>query len=105
MISFTVVLDRDDYPRLRSGLKTDVYVMCDVKEEVLRIKNGSYYLGPGNYELFIVSGDDELVKRKVRLGDSNYEWVEVIDGLSPGDCVVINDMSDYKNSKSLKLKK
>ncbi len=105
VISFTVVLDRDDYPRLRSGLKTDVYVMCDVKEEVLRIKNGSYYLGPGNYELFIVSGDDELVKRKVRLGDSNYEWVEVIDGLSPGDCVVINDMSDYKNSKSLKLKK
>lgn len=105
VISFTVVLDRDDYPRLRSGLKTDVYVMCDVKEEVLRIKNGSYYLGPGNYELFIVIGDDELVKRKVRLGDSNYEWVEVIDGLSPGDRVVINDMSDYKNSKSLKLKK
>ena len=105
MISFTVVLDRDDYPRLRSGLKTDVYVMCDVKEEVVRIKNGSYYLGPGNYELFIVNGEDELVKRKVKLGDSNYEWVEVTDGLSPGDRVVINDMSDYKNSKRLKLKK
>ena len=31
--------------RLRSGLKTDVYVMNAVKEGVLRLANASYYVG------------------------------------------------------------
>ncbi|MCM1137663.1 MAG: HlyD family efflux transporter periplasmic adaptor subunit [Muribaculum sp.] len=105
VISFTIKLDDDDYPRLRSGLKTDVYVMCDIKDDVLRIRNGSYYMGPGNYELFVADGDNEIVKRKVKLGDSNYEYVEVVDGLKPGDRVVISDMSDFKNSNKVKIRK
>lgn len=105
VISFTIKLDDDDYPRLRSGLKTDVYVMCDIKDDVLRIRNGSYYMGPGNYELFVADGDNEIVKRKVKLGDSNYEFVEVVDGLKPGDRVVISDMSDFKNSNKVKIRK
>ena len=58
----------------------------------------------GDYDLFVVTGGDELVKRKVRLGDSNFEFVEVVSGLEPGDQVVVSDMSDYKNSNKLKLK-
>ncbi len=104
VISFTVKLERDDYPRLRSGLKTDVYVMCDIKDDILRIRNGSYYMGPGMYELFVVDGDDELVKRKVRLGDSNYEYVEVVEGLKEGDSVVTSDMNDYKTSQHLSIR-
>lgn len=105
VISFTIKLEKDDYPRLRSGLKTDVYVMCDIKDDILRIRNGSYYMGPGTYELFVLDGDDQVVKRKVRLGDSNYEYVEVIDGLRQGDRVVISDMSDFKTSQKVKLRK
>ena len=105
VIAFTIKLDEDDYPRLRSGLKTDVYVMCDIKDDILRIRNGSYYMGPGLYELFVADGDDEIVKRKVKLGDSNYEFVEVIDGLEKGDRVVISDMSDFKNSQRVKVRK
>lgn len=104
VIAFSIQLDDDRHARLRSGLKTDVYVMCDVIEDVVRIANGSYYMGKGDYDLFVVTGGDELVKRKVRLGDSNFEFVEVVSGLEPGDQVVVSDMSDYKNSNKLKLK-
>ncbi len=104
VIAFSIQLDDDSHARLRSGLKTDVYVMCDVIEDVVRIANGSYYMGKGDYDLFVVTGGDELVKRKVRLGDSNFEFVEVVSGLEPGDQVVVSDMSDYKNSNKLKLK-
>ena len=62
-------------------------------------------MGPGLYELFVADGDDEIVKRKVKLGDSNYEFVEVIDGLEKGDRVVISDMSDFKNSQRVKVRK
>ena len=104
VIAFSIQLDDDSHARLRSGLKTDVYVMCDVIEDVVRIANGSYYMGKGDYDLFVVTGGNELVKRKVRLGDSNFEFVEVVSGLEPGDQVVVSDMSDYKNSNKLKLK-
>ena len=103
VISFIVQLNEDNNKRLRSGLKTDVYVMNAVKEGVLRLANASYYVGRGEYELFVQDSKDEIVKRKVQLGDSNFEYVEVISGLKPGDKVVVSDMSSYKNKNKLKL--
>ena len=97
-------LNEDNNRRLRSGLKTDVYVMNAVKEDVMRIANASYYVGRGEYELFVRNSDKEIVKRKVQLGDSNFEFVEVVSGLQPGDEVVVSDMSNYKNKNKLKLK-
>ena len=104
VISFTVQLADDNHPRLRSGLKTDVYVMCDVMDDVMRVANGSFYTGPGTYDLFVMEGEDELVKRKVRLGDSNREYVEVVSGLRAGEKVVTSDMSKYQNKTNLKIK-
>lgn len=104
VIAFTVQLKDDNHHRLRSGLKTDVYVMNAVKEDVMRMANASFYVGRGEYELFVRTSEDELIKRKVQLGDSNFEYVEVISGLQPGDEVVVSDMSSYKNKNKLKLK-
>ena len=103
VISFTVQLEEDNHRRLRSGLKTDVYVMNAIKDDVLRISNASFYVGKGEYELFVVNGN-QLIKRKVQLGDSNFEYVEVVNGLEPGDEVVVSDMTSFKEKNKLKLK-
>lgn len=104
VIAFTVELEQDDYPRLRSGLKTDVYVMCDVHDDVIRIANGPYYRGPGLYDMFVRTSDSEVEKRKVKLGDSNYEYVEVLEGVKAGEEVVTADMSEYRDKNRLKLR-
>ena len=102
VISFTVQLEEDNHKRLRSGLKTDVYVMNAVKDDVLRIANVSYYVGKGEYALFVVNGQ-QLLKRKVQLGDSNFEYVEVVSGLQEGDQVIVSDMNAYKDKNKLKI--
>lgn len=102
VISFTVQLEEDNHKRLRSGLKTDVYVMNAVKDDVLRIANSSYYVGKGEYELFVVNGN-QLLKRKVQLGDSNFKYVEVVSGLQEGDQVIVSDMNAYKDKNKLKI--
>lgn len=102
VISFMVQLEEDNHKRLRSGLKTDVYVMNAVKDDVLRIANSSYYVGKGEYELFVVNGN-QLLKRKVQLGDSNFEYVEVVSGLQEGDQVIVSDMNAYKDKNKLKI--
>lgn len=103
VMSFTVKLDEDQNKSLRSGVRTDVYVKGNILDDVTRIPNGSYYVGPGTYDMFIVDGE-ELVKRKVVLGGSNWEFVEVVSGLKAGDKVVTSDMKEYSGNEKLKLK-
>lgn len=103
VISFSVQLNEENHVRLRSGLKTDIYVMSAVKEDVMRIANGGYYVGRGEYELFVRTSVGEVEKRKVQLGESNFEYVEVKDGLKNGDQVIVSDMTQFRNNKVVKL--
>ena len=103
-MEFTVRLDDNEDPRLHPGLKVDIYVMSGVVDDVVRVPNGSFFTGPGTYNMYVTAGDDRLERREVRLGDSNYEYVEVISGLNPGEQVVINDMTAYSGNETLKLK-
>ena len=89
---------------LRSGQKADVYVVQTIKDNAVRIHNASFYTGPGVYELFVEEENNNLVKRKVNLGECDFDHVEVIEGLHSGDKVVISDMSAYKNTLTLKIK-
>lgn len=57
-----------------------------------------------NMNFFVQTSSNEIVKRKVQLGDSNFESVEVIKGLKVGEKVVVSDMTNYKNRSKLKLK-
>lgn len=102
VIQFTVQLDDPDNQRLRSGLRSDVYVMNAVKEDVMRIANGPYYNGPGTYEMFVMNGNT-LEKRNVKLGESNYQYVEVLSGLESNEHVVVSDMSRYRDKSKLRV--
>ena len=103
IISFTVVLKEPGNPKLRSGLKTDVYVTYGIKDDVLRIPNSAYYIGKGLYDLWVIKGD-KAVKRKVNLGESSFDYVEVISGLEHGEEVIISDMNPYKHRENVKIK-
>lgn len=104
MVQFIVFLDDDSDKLLRSGLRTDLNVVYDVKDGVVRIPNGSYFQGPGTYMMFVKTEEDKLERRTVTLGDSNFDFVEVTSGIQPGEEVVVSDMSSYKNKRSIKLK-
>jgi HlyD family secretion protein len=102
-ITFTVVPDDMSHPRLRSGLRAEVFVITSIKDDVLRIKNGSFYSGPGDYTLFVLD-NNVLTPREVKLGECNYDYIEVIEGLQEGEQVVVSDMSKYKGKEKLKVK-
>lgn len=104
-VEFSISLDDPEAAaRLRPGLSAEVFVMRDLREEVLRIPMGSYYsMGPGEYELFVETSPGRIERRKVKLGEANYEYVEVVSGLQPGERVVISDVSSLKGN-SYKVK-
>lgn len=102
-IKFTVTLDDNRHPRLRAGLRVDLFVINSVKTFVTRVDNYSYYTGPGEYDLWVVEGS-RLVKRTVTLGESSSDKVEVLRGLHPGDSLVISDMTRYSSETRLEIR-
>lgn len=102
-IAFDISLDEPSHPKLRYGMRVDVYILHRIREDVLRIKNGNYYKGAGEYAFFVKEGE-KIVRRKVELGNSNYDYVEVVAGLDEGCQVVLNDMENYNSRKEIKLK-
>lgn len=104
VVSFVVNPDDPRNPRLRSGVRAEIYVACGFRDSALRIPVGSFYKGSGAYDLFVVDSPGHLVKRRVTLGDSNRSHAEVLSGLREGDRVVISDMSPFDNYSKLKIK-
>jgi HlyD family secretion protein len=104
LISFTVALADPRNSHLRPGLSIEMQVVYGYKDKVMLMPNGTFFKGPGQYAVFVLDGDRQLVRRTVQLGDSNREYVEVLSGLKVGDRVVTSDMSDYSSHKTLKIK-
>ena len=104
LVTFFVSLTESDAPCLRSGLKADINVLSDVIEDAVRIRRFPDYKKPGKYWIYVLTSDDTLTKTEVTLGESNWEYVEVISGLKPGDKVVTSDISKFNNNKNITLK-
>lgn len=105
MITFRVQLDEADNPNLRPGLRAEVHLMSDIRRDVLRTARGAFnYQGRGDYPLFVRTGDNTLTRRTVKLGESNYEFIEVVGGLQEGDEVVVSDMSAFTGEREVKIR-
>ena len=104
VVSFVVSLDNSRDGHLRSGGRAELYVSSGYKDKVLRVPNGSFYKGEGEYKVFVFDGNDRLVRRTIRAGDCNREYVEILEGLQPGDRIVVNEMEQFKNKSKLKIK-
>ena len=102
MVEFSVLLENDATQGLRPGLRTDLNVVFDILDDVIRIPNGPYFQGAGSYVMFVKTADNRLERRNVTLGDSNFDYVEVRSGLEPGDQVVISDMKQFRERDNLK---
>lgn len=102
-VGLRVSLDNPRVEGLRSGLRADLFISYGYKDDVLRLSQGSFSKGPGDYQMFVFDAVDHLTRRTVKLGDSNRQYIEVLAGLEPGDRVVVSDMDNYKNYKNLKI--
>lgn len=104
-VPFTITLSDASNPRLRPGVRVQVYVNYGYKDEAVLIPTGSYFKGPGEYTLFVESEPGRLERRKVSLGDSNRKYVEVVSGIAPGERVALADLGALEKYKKLKVKK
>jgi HlyD family secretion protein len=104
------------YPQVANGaFKVDLYFngaaptgvhvgqAIDLKVELggagvaVMLPNGPFYQDTGGNWVFVVSPDGRYAtRRNVRLGRRNPEAVEVVDGLKPGEKVIVSGYEAYQ---------
>jgi HlyD family secretion protein len=103
IVTFYVALQDKAHHLLRPSLRVDVFVTMTSKGNVLRVKNGPYFNSAKGQQVFIVQGD-QVLRKPATIGVSNVDFVELENGVQPGDVVVISEMAEYEHTEKLKLK-
>jgi len=103
IVTFDVQLEERNNKQLRPNMKVDVFLVTDLHNNVMRVANGPAFKGADVQDIFVINGD-KAEKRKVHIGLTNFDFVEIKDGIKPGDVVITSDMSEFKNSTTLTIK-
>jgi HlyD family secretion protein len=103
IVSFDIRLDEQGNKLLRPNLKVDVFLVTAAKDKVMRLSNGPAFKGGTSQDLFIVK-DGIAERRTVHTGMTNFDFVELLDNVKPGDVVITSDMSEFKNAKIITIK-
>jgi HlyD family secretion protein len=103
IVTFDVQLDERNTKQLRPNMKVDVYLITDVHSKAMRVANGPAFKGTADQDIFVLN-NGKAERRSVHLGLSNFDFVEIKDGVKPGDVVITSDMSEYKKAKELTIK-
>ena len=94
----------DEPSGLRRGQTKQVRLTLGDNTDAILIPNGAFYQETGGNWIFVVSGDgSEAIRRTVRMGRRNDEFIEVLDGLEPGERVITSPYTSYINMDRLAL--
>ncbi len=103
MLEFVTRIDTGDIENLRTNQQLELRVILSYKDEVVRIPNGYYYTDRGYKDMFII--DNGMAnRRKILFGDANFDYVEVLEGLQPGEEIILEDISKKYERDELKIK-
>lgn len=78
---------RDQWRKLGHGFRVQLRIVVWQKEDALRVPIGSLFREGGEWAVFTVTGD-VVSLRKLRIGQRNADYAEVLDGIVDGDVVV-----------------
>jgi len=81
---------------LRPNMRTEVFLITDQRQDVLRIKNGPALSRAIAPEVFVVSGN-VAQKKRIKKGLIDADYVEIIGDLKVGDRVILSDTEEYEH--------
>jgi len=88
--------------QLRQNQRLSVRVLLDRREKVLTVARGSFVEDGGGRFAYVVQ-DGQAVKRPIRLGAQSLSKVEVLEGLKPGDQVIVSGAQAFDGAERVTL--
>ena len=89
---------------IRSGQTYYLNLQLGQSEEAVLIPRGSFFQTTGGKWIYVLNEQgDRAIKREIRIRRQNPQFYEVIEGLQPGDKVIISSYEKFGNSEKLKF--
>ena len=102
-IEFDVFLDYSHYQKLIPNMEVELQIITQQKDSVLRVEYGPAFNKNKNQDLFVIR-TDKAVRETITTGLIGTEYVEIVTGLSPGDRIIISDISRSRHKKEIEFK-
>lgn len=89
---------------IRSGQTYYISLQLGLPTESVIIPRGTFFQTTGGSWIFVVDkSGKKATRRKIKIGRQNPQFYEVLDGLEPGERVVISNYENYKDNEVLIL--
>ena len=89
---------------IRRGQTLQSKLTLGNSSSALLIPNGAFYQDTGGNWIFVVSDDGTFaIKRNIKLGRKNNNFIEVIEGLQLGERVITSPYTSFMDMDRLKL--
>lgn len=89
---------------IRQGQTLPVRIALGEETQALIIPRGSFYQKTGGNWIFKLTLDGQTAyKTCIRIGRQNPDYYEVLDGLQPGDKVIVNSYDNYGDAEELRV--
>ena len=101
-IDFVFVGHRPD--NIRTGQTYYVDLQLGESKSAIIIPKGTFYSVTGGNWIFVVDkSGNRAYRRKIRIGRQNPQYYEVLEGLDPGERVIVSGYEAYKDNEILKI--
>ena len=90
---------------IRTGQTYYLNLQLGQSAEAILIPRGSFYQNTGGKWVYVLNADGtKATKRSVRIGRQNPQYYEVLEGLAPGDRVIISSYDAFGDKDELIIK-
>lgn len=87
---------------LRQNQRVQARVLIEHKPDVLLVRRGPFFDEDGGRHAFVVR-DGIAERRPVKFGATSLESVEILDGLRPGERIVIAGTDAFENAERIRI--
>ena len=91
---------------IRSGQTYYLNLQLGEAAEAILIPRGSFYQATGGRWIYVVDASGEKAyRREIRIGRQNPQYYEVVEGLQPGEKVIVSSYDNFGDNEVLILNK
>lgn len=87
---------------IRSGQTYYINLELGQPTKGIIIPRGAFYQSTGGNWIFVVDGD-KAIRRQIKIGRQNPQYYEVLEGLQPGEKVIVSSYETYGTNETLIL--
>jgi HlyD family secretion protein len=92
-----------DIPQgMRQNQRVSARIVLESRDDVLKVARGPF-LDSGGGRLAYIVHDDIAVRAKIQTGATSISEVEILEGLSPGDQIIVSNLGEFERVETVRL--